>query len=215
MVNFQRYFGHECIILTREHSLLRFSACALAAKRLGRATVPISQLFQDAAKLNIAQQLLSGNHDFAWYGIKYYDKAIKTLARSIRANQSQPISFTPPDVTSPTGSLPQSEIMTQAEGEDPIVRLLATCLLIQYENLSGNNRGWTGHLNGFNKLLALLDDGSLFHTNPLSQQLFDAKSQRALRAAFWWWVVNDIDESCTLISTKILIALGFLYLLLP
>jgi hypothetical protein len=196
VVNFQRYFGHECIILTREHYLLRYSACALAAKQLSRSAVSLADLPQNAAQRNIAQQLLSGTNDFAWYGVKYYDKAIKTLARSIRASETQPASFASPEITSPACSLPQSEIMTRAEGEDPIVRLLATCLLIQYENLSGNNKGWTGHLNGFSKLLALLDDGSLFHTNPLSQQLFDAKSQRALRAAFWWWVINDIEESC-------------------
>lgn len=103
--------------------------------------------------------------------------------------------FPSPAGISPAASLPQSDMITRAEGEDPILRLLATCLLIQYENLSGNTKGWSGHLNGFGKLLALLDDGSLFYTNPLSQQIFDAKSQRALRAAFWWWAINDLEES--------------------
>lgn len=187
-MNFQRYFGHECIILTREHPLLRYSACALAGKQLGQSAVSKSRLFESATQRESARQLLATGNDFTWYGVKYYDKAIKTLSRSIRPPESHQTSVRSPETSSPAMSLPQSDIMTRAEGEDPIARLLATCLLVEYEHLSGNKKGWTGHLNGFSKLLTLLDDGSLFYHNPLSHQLFDAKSQRALRAAFWWWV---------------------------
>jgi hypothetical protein len=169
--------------------------CALAAKQQGQSSISDATVFHNNAQKDIAQRLLHGNVDFLWYGVKYYDKAIKTLARQITPREPQ-VSHPSPSEASSVGSLPQSDMMTRAEGEDPIVRLLATCLLIQYENLSGNTKGWSGHLNGFNKLLALLDDGSLFRTNPWSQQVFDAKGQRALRAAFWWYAINDLEESC-------------------
>lgn len=169
--------------------------CALAAKQLGQSSMSDAAAFRNNAQRNAAQHLLQGNLDFQWYGVKYYDKAIKTLARQITPHEPQIPHLSPSD-TSSMNSFSQSDMMTRAEGEDPIVRLLATCLLIQYENLSGNTKGWSGHLNGFTKLLALLDDGSLFHINPWSQQVFDAKSQRALRAAFWWYAINDLEESC-------------------
>lgn len=173
---------------------MRFVACALAAKQLGQVCGPVAASFSNNAQRSIAQQLLQGNLDFTWYGEKYYDKAIKTLARQIRPRDLAPPQLSPS--ASSVGSIPQSDMMARAEGEDPIVRLLATCVLIEYESLSGNTKGWSGQLNGFDKLLALLDDGSLFYTNPLSQQIFDAKSQRALRAAFWWFAINDLEESC-------------------
>jgi hypothetical protein len=95
--------------------------------------------------------------------------------------------------------------MVQADGEDPIVRLLGTCILIQYEHLSANRDAWSGHLTGFSKLLDLIDEGNLLHPHPMVEQVYPwTKHVMEVKAGFWNFVVNDLEESCEL-RTRILL----------
>ncbi|UNI23830.1 hypothetical protein JDV02_009624 [Purpureocillium takamizusanense] len=124
---------------------------------------------------------------------KYYEKAIQTLVKSITPKESQATGGNHP---SPAVSLSRGDLMIRADGEDPIVRLLGTCILIQYEHLSANRDAWSGHLTGFSKLLDLIDDGKLLEQHPIYEQVYPwTKDIMEVKAGFWNFVVNDLEES--------------------
>ncbi|KAM0547492.1 hypothetical protein ACHAPJ_010365 [Fusarium lateritium] len=132
-----------------------------------------------------------GRFGFLWYGIKYYEKAIQTLVKSITPREHAPDSE-----ASPAVSLSRGDLMVRAEGEDPIVRLLGTCILIQYEHLSANRDAWSGHLTGFSKLLDLIEDGRLLQPYPMFEQVYPwTKDIMEVKAGFWNFVVNDLEGS--------------------
>ncbi|KAK2592569.1 hypothetical protein QQS21_009714, partial [Conoideocrella luteorostrata] len=100
------------------------------------------------------------------------------------------------DQPSPAVSLSQGDLMIRADGEDPVVRLLGTCILIQYEHLSANRDAWSGHLTGFSKLLDLMGNGMLLGPCPPFEQVYPwTKDIMEVKAGFWNFVVNDLEES--------------------
>ncbi|CAI6032609.1 unnamed protein product [Clonostachys chloroleuca] len=183
-------FSREVLTLAREHSILRYAACAVAAKQLGQMKHPIPALCGKIQQ-DIATQCFRGRSGFIWYGIKYYEKAIRTLVKSITPKDQQATDIaqtqTSDDHASPTISLSQGDLMVRAEGEDPIVRLLGTCILIQYEALSANLR---------RLLLDLIDAGQLLNHHPIFEQVYPwTKSIMEVKAGFWNFVANDLEQS--------------------
>ena len=189
-------FSREVLTLARKHPILRYAACAVAAKQLGQIKRPLDTIIRGKTQLKIARSLARRRLGFLWYGIKYYEKAIQTLVKSIAPRESQ-APCVPHNHASPAVSLSQGDLMIRAEGEDPIVRLLGTCILIQYEHLSANRDAWSGHLTGFSKLLDLIDDGKILHRYPLFEQVYPwTKDIMEVKAGFWNFVANDLEESC-------------------
>jgi hypothetical protein len=189
-------FSREVLTLAREHPLLRYAACAVAAKQLGQMRSPVSNILRGKTQENIAANLVRGRLGFLWYGAKYYEKAIHTLVKSITPKDQQS-SRVLRNHASPAVSLSQGDLMVRAKGEDPIVRLLGTCILIQYEHLSANRDAWSGHLTGFSKLLDLIDDGKLLQPHTMFEQVYPfTKDILEVKAGFWNFVVNDLEESC-------------------
>lgn len=181
-------FSREVLTLARAHPLLRYAACAVAAKQLAQMASPLQSIPWSHAQRRLAERLSKGPFDFEWYSVKYYDQAIQTLVRSITSTQ--------PDHAT-TVSLAGGDLVVQAKGEDPIVRLLGTCILIQYEHLQANRDAWSGHLKGFWMLLELTDDGNLLHPNTMYKQVYPfTKGIMQVKAAFWNFVVNDMEEAC-------------------
>lgn len=125
----------------------------------------LSTVLRGKTQENLAR-LAQGRLGFGWYGAKYYEMAIQTLRESISQTD-----VATNQVSTPL-SLSHSYLMVRADREDPIVRLLGTCILIQYEQLSANRNAWSGHLTGFSKLLDLIDDGSLFIPNPVFEAVY-------------------------------------------
>lgn len=199
-------FSREVLTLARNHPILRYAACAVAAKQLGQMRVPASYVLRGKTQEHIANRIAQGSWGYTWYGIKYYEKAIQTLVKSITpsaASLSTPGNSTVGSHASPAVSLSGGDLMIRADGEDPIVRLLGTCILIQYEHLSANRDAWSGHLTGFAKLLDLIDDGRLLQPYPLFEQVYPwTKDIMDVKAGFWNFVVNDLEESCKLAMHK-------------
>lgn len=183
-------FSREVLSLAREHPLLRYAACAVAARQLGQMRTSLSTVLRGKTQENLAR-LAQGRLGFGWYGAKYYEMAIQTLRESISQTD-----VATNQVSTPL-SLSQGYLMVRADREDPIVRLLGTCILIQYEQLSANRNAWSGHLTGFSKLLDLIDDGSLLIPNPVFEAVYPfTKDVMYMKAGFWNFVVNDLEESC-------------------
>lgn len=183
-------FSREVLTLAREHPILRYAACAVAAKQLGQMRSPLSTIITGKTQQKIATKLQHGPLGLTWYGAKYYEKAIQTLVKSITSE-------TPAQNHASPTSLSSGNLMVRADGEDPIVRLLGTCILIQYEQISANRDAWSGHLFGFSKLLDHIDDGRLLHPDPMFEAVYPfTKDVMQVKAAFWNFVVNDLEESC-------------------
>ena len=191
-------FSREVLTLARKHPILRYAACAVAAKQLGQMRSPVpATLGGNKTQERIAARLVRGRLGFTWYGIKYYEKAIQTLVKSITPKEPRTAAPSTANHASPEVSLSQGDLMVRADGEDPIVRLLGTCILIQYEHLSANRDAWSGHLTGFSKLLDLIDHGQLLRRHPIFEQVFPwTKDIMEVKAGFWNFVVNDLEESC-------------------
>ncbi|OAQ87986.1 Zn 2cys6 transcription factor protein [Purpureocillium lilacinum] len=186
-------FSREVLMLARKHPILRYAACAVAAKQLGQMRAPVATVLRGTTQERIAERLVRGRLGFVWYGIKYYEKAIQTLVKSITPKEPQATTANHP---SPAVSLSKGDLMVRADGEDPIVRLLGTCILIQYEHLSANRDAWSGHLTGFSKLLDLIDGGKLLEQHPIYEQVYPwTKDIMEVKAGFWNFVVNDLEES--------------------
>lgn len=198
-------FSREVLTLARQHPILRYAACAVAAKQLSQMRRPVSNVLQGKTQQHLADRISHGGWGFAWYGIKYYEMAIRTLVKSITSSatiaSTSGLSTESNHGSSPAVSLSGGDLMIRADGEDPIVRLLGTCILIQYEHLSANRDAWSGHLTGFAKLLDLVDSGRLLQPSALFEQVYPwSKDIMDVRGGFWNFVVNDLEESCE--STK-------------
>jgi len=74
------YFAHQVPVLALSNPLLRYSACAYAAKQLGRVRGRKAII---GGTVNVqAQMELYPNPesvDWEWIGAKYYDRAISLL----------------------------------------------------------------------------------------------------------------------------------------
>ena len=189
-------FSREVLTLAREHPILRYAACAVAAKQLGQMRSHTSTVLRGKTQEKIAAKLARGTLGLTWYGAKYYEMAIQELVRSITPRI--PVH----NHASPAVSLSQGNLMVRADREDPIVRLLGTCILIQYEQLSANRNAWSGHLTGFSKLIDLVDDGNLLRPNDVFKEVYPfTKDVMQVKAGFWNFVVNDIEESCQYLTS--------------
>ncbi|KAJ8116905.1 hypothetical protein ONZ43_g4333 [Nemania bipapillata] len=183
-------FSREVLTLARDHPVLRYAACAVAAKQLGQMGRTVNGIVRSNTQAALARRLARAQPGVGWYGAKYYEKAIQTLVKSITPTDTIPEYIYPPV------SLSQGNLMIQADREDPVVRLLATCILIQYEQLSTSRDAWSGHLTGFSKLLDLIGDGILLRPNPRFQAVYPfTKDVMHIKAGFWNFVVNDLEES--------------------
>ncbi|KAI0421700.1 hypothetical protein F5X98DRAFT_388988 [Xylaria grammica] len=184
-------FNREVLTLVPDYPILRYAACAVAAKQLGQLSSTLASTLRGGKTQEaIALRFTLGQPGVSWYGAKYYEKAIQTLVKSITPTDTVPEYIYPPI------SLSQGNLMIQADREDPIVRLLATCLLIQYEQLSASRDAWSGHLTGFSKLLDLIGDGKLLRPNHIFEAVYPfTKDVMHLKAGFWNFVVNDLEES--------------------
>ncbi|KAI1120557.1 hypothetical protein F5Y10DRAFT_272936 [Nemania abortiva] len=162
-------FSREVLSLARDHPVLRYAACAVAAKQLGQIGNALTDISCGNTQATLGLRLARARHGIT--------------SECVR----QPV------------SLSQGNLMIQAEREDPVVRLLATCILIQYEQLSTSRDAWSGHLTGFSKLLDLIGDGILLRPNPRFQAVYPfTKDVMQIKAGFWNFVVNGLEESCTL-----------------
>jgi hypothetical protein len=203
-------FSREVLTLARDHAILRYAACAVAAKQLAqkRPCSRGSNNLGSGTTARVAERINEGGLGFAWYSAKYYEKAIQTLMRSITPrdhhhehhhchHSSGSNDDNDNDNRTSACLLSEGDLMVRADREDPIVRLLGTCILIQYEHLSASREAWSGHLTGFSKLLDLIDGGQLLRPNLAYEQVYPfTKSIMEVKAGFWNFVVNDMEESC-------------------
>ena len=192
--NDTHYFSRYIVSLADMSALIRYAACALAAKQLGQVKDPESSVRQTACHRAMFKAFSESKLDFLWYGAKYYERAIQILARQISHEDRSDCHMSPACIYQ-SGLTPQSvdySVLGDQEIAAATFRLLAACILCQYEDLSVTLRAWSGHLDGIYKLLRPHLSGAveLQPSHPIPQ------TANVVESIFWFLASNDMMDAC-------------------
>lgn len=196
------YFSRQALMLASHCPLIKYAACAAAAKQIGQMDECEPRTRLTDGQIRVMDAIRETNLDYLWYGAKYYGKAIQTLAKEISRESVSPSASPSSLVPSPSaiyGAVAAaSDPALEAEmggQEIPTFRLVAACILCQYGDLSATQRAWSGHLDGICKLLQIDGrDETLRTSHPRPYQ------SAAHQSVFWWFVLNDFKESCKVLA---------------
>ncbi|TVY49400.1 hypothetical protein LCER1_G007742 [Lachnellula cervina] len=221
------YFAHHVPVQSMSNPLLRYSACAYAAKQLGRvrgrkAVVGGNVSRQGHMELYPRPE----NVDWAYIGAKYYDRAISLLMEELSNSGNQDsVPLTPitaaDETFSPQGSTasPHSTPRTPGNKRRRLSRatssnhadetLAAASILCVYEFLDNANTAWARHLSGTKSLFDMAEkEGMMPVRSPTSPGALSEriKPSRARKATFWNFARQDflaafINEGQTRLST--------------
>ncbi|KAH8700798.1 hypothetical protein BGW36DRAFT_425604 [Talaromyces proteolyticus] len=207
------YFSSLVPVKALSNPLLKYAACAYAAKQLSRVqgSKPVMggrcskqasiELWPDAEKV-----------DWEWYGAKYYDKAIQLLMKELQHDAEGPAPL------STLEAFGQWEATELSKGGEPARKrrrrssnsrfssshsdevLAATAILSVYEFLDATGSAWNRHLSGVKSLLDIAEVGMM----PLEQEKSPGGSaiprkgpERSLRTAtFWNFARQDYLAAC-------------------
>lgn len=221
------YFAHQVPVRAISNPLLRYSACAYAAKQLGRVRGRKSVIGGIVSKeAEMEQYPRPETVDWAYIGAKYYDRGLSLLMEELKSSGSSDFPTTPmTEAFSPeaTTQSPQSLSSSQANKRRRLSRvtnhnspddtLAAAAILCVYEFLDNATTAWARHLSGTKSLFDLAEkEGASFMmpvespTSPgaLSQRI---KPSRARKATFWNFARQDflaafINEGQTRLNTE-------------
>ncbi|KAJ9191188.1 transcriptional regulator family: Fungal Specific TF [Paecilomyces variotii] len=223
------YFASYVPVKALTNPLLKYAACAYAAKQLGRvkgakarsggvcAQQASTEIWPDAA-----------NVDWYWYGAKYYEKAIRLLMKELQHDAEGPPPLSTPEAF---GQWQAAELCEDAENARKRRRrfsnsrlssahsdevLAATAILSVYEFLDATGPAWNRHLSGVKSLLDVAEVGMVpleQHTSPGETPFPPPKRpglSKARKATFWNFARQDylaafINECQTRLNTDDLV----------
>ncbi|KAL0255185.1 hypothetical protein SLS55_009715 [Diplodia seriata] len=196
LVTCDSYFSRQAVHLAVHCPLIKYSACAAAAKQTGQTAArepPRTRL--TAGQIRVADAISETKLDYLWYGAKYYEKAIQALAREI---SQESLSSSPSAGLTTSPSAIYGAVVADAgrEMQQPAFPLVAACILCQYEELSATMRAWSGHLDGICKLLQIdgkrdVVEGGV-RSRPSQPRPYQSPAHQSV---FWWFVLSDFKES--------------------
>jgi hypothetical protein len=209
------YFAHIVPVQAVANPLLRYSACAYAAKQLGRVrgtkAIVGGTICQQA---DMETYPHPETVDWAYLGAKYYDKAIQLLMEELSNSGNQDMPMTPiqEEVFTPRSSsihTPQSIPSGQGNKRRRLSRhlyassadetLAAAAILCVYEFLDNANTAWARHLSGTKSLFDLAENEGMMPiqspTSPGSSSQ-RVKPSRARRSTFWNFARQDFLAAC-------------------
>ena len=207
------YFAHLVPVQALTNPLLRFSACAYAAKQISRVRgrkAIVGGIVNTQAEMELYPH--PETVDWAYIGAKYYDKAISLLMEELSNSGKQDMPMTPvPETFSPQRSThsPRIAPSIQASKRRRLSRpasannadetLAAAAILCVYEFLDNANSAWARHLSGTKSLFDLAENEGMMPvqspTSPgeISQRI---KPSRARKATFWNFARQDFLAAC-------------------
>lgn len=197
----QSYFSQNVVVISHRSPLVRYAACALAAKQLGQTRHPESHIRQTNAQRSMMKALIDTKLGFTWYGAKYYEKAIQLLAQQLSSRDRGTYSRSPGHVYG-VGT-PNRQAACGNDEESLCFQIIAACILCQYEDVNATIRAWSGHIDGVFRLFKPhFPEPAFFHLCATIPQ-----PARALDATFWFFVVNDMLNACMLLAYAGIISL--------
>ncbi|KAJ5653566.1 transcriptional regulator family: Fungal Specific TF [Penicillium lividum] len=223
------YFASYVPVRAISNPLLKYAACAYAAKQLGRVKGSKAKMGGVCLRQAGMEVWPGNNDDFTWHGAKYYEKAIQLLMKEL-----QPDAEGPPPLSTPEafGQWQASELcedthhsrkrrrrvsnsrLSRGVHSDEV--LAATAILSVYEFLDATGPAWNRHLSGVKSLLDVAEVGIM----PLESRSSDGDSpyqtmrksalSKARKAAFWNFARQDylaafINECHTRLNTEDLV----------
>ena len=159
-----RYFSFHVPIKARSNALLRYAACAYAAKQLGRCK-GVKPILGGLCSQQARMEVLPGGEKRDWMlvAMKYYDLALQLLREALeeqnhRSKQNAAFATTSEDAVS-TASGPLPDLAVQARPtKTPDELLAATAILCEIEAMDANGT-WANHLAGTKSLLDVAEVG--------------------------------------------------------
>ena len=202
------YFASYVPVKALTNPLLKYAACAYAAKQLGRvkgAKAPVGGVCSKQAVMETWPD--ARNVNWSWYGAKYYEKAIQFLMKELQRDKS------PLPNAEPFGP---GQTTLSAEEQSPRKRrksgrlsngvhsdevLAATAILSIYEFLDATDPAWNRHLSGVKSLLDLAEVGMmpLEHPSPGDPTFPTPRTSglsKARKATFWNFARQDYLAAC-------------------
>ncbi|KAJ5655706.1 transcriptional regulator family: Fungal Specific TF [Penicillium longicatenatum] len=229
MFDLGTYFASHVPVRALSNPLLKYAACAYAAKQLGRVKGAKAKMGGVCSR-QAAMELWPDKHnDLTWVGAKYYEKAIQLLMKEL-----QPDAEGPPPLSTPEafGQWQAAELCEDTQTSRKRRRrmsnsrlsrgvhsdevLAATAILSVYEFLDATGPAWNRHLSGVKSLLDVAEVGIM----PLESRSSDGDSpyhamrksglSKARKAAFWNFARQDylaafINECHTRLNTEDLV----------
>lgn len=190
----QQYYRRRVLYLSRENTLVRYAACAVAAKQLGHIRKPWRLTEGLLPPCVLTHTASDGSIDFLWYGAKYYGKAIQAMAAELSC-QTSPGFGSSPDQLPWESSFPSPLTVSNEGGLASEARLAAAEIMCYYEELSGSWRAWGRHLNGILRLLQSNPTEYQRSARSLAEEEAVAISEPSVRS-LWLFVYNDFQQSC-------------------
>lgn len=197
----EAYFEVKVPIKALSHPLLRYAACAYAAKHLSR-----TRGKTDAPKTPVRQSHVATTTswpgaesvDWAWHGTKYYSQAIKLLRRTLeRAHNLSGLSLAtkpPPPPPPDDDELGQSGDQGRTETEISDETLAAMAILCNFEFMSASDPEWTRHLSGTMLVLDLEQTGVI--------SLMSSSPTKSRKAIFWNFFRQDVYAACMFLKSR-------------
>jgi hypothetical protein len=213
------YFGHLVPVQALSNPLLKYSACAYAAKQLGRVNGRKAIIGGIAARQSEMETYPQpGTADWSYVGAKYYDKAIFLLMEELSNTGAQEVPMSPivedtvftPDSNSQAS--PRSLASRQGNNKRRLSSrsrlhhvtnadetLAATAILCVYEFLDNASTAWARHLSGTKSLFDMAEyEGMMPVQSPTSPGATSQriKPSRARKATFWNFARQDFLAAC-------------------
>lgn len=209
------YFASYVPVRAMSNPLLKYAACAYAAKQLGRVKGAKAKMGGVCSRQAVMEIWPDKDDDFIWHGAKYYEKAIQLLMKELQPNtEGRPSSSTPEvsgqwqavelkgDAQNPRKRRRRLSNSRLSRGVHSDEVLAATAILSIYEFLDATGPAWNRHLSGVKSLLDLAEIGimPLDHDSSGSdspyQQFKKSRSSKARKATFWNFARQDYLAAC-------------------
>lgn len=209
------YFASYVPVKALRNPLLKYAACAYAAKQLGRvkgAKSPAGGVCSKQASMETWPG--ATKVEWTWYGAKYYEKAIQLLMKELQPDKGPPPLSTPEAF----GQWQAAELCEDANNTRKRRRrfsesrfsngvhsdeiLAATAILSVYEFLDATGPAWSRHLSGVKSLLDVAEVGMmpLERRAPAGDNPFQTPKKVALskarKATFWNFARQDYLAAC-------------------
>lgn len=208
------YFAHHVPVQAMANPLLRYSACAYAAKQLGRVhgkKAPVGGNAGRQADMELFPRLEMTN--WPYIGAKFYDKAISLLMEELSNSRGQETpTMTPGTLSSEAHSASSQSPLNASRMEKKRRRLsrpasashadetlAAAAILCVYEFLDNANTAWSRHLSGTKSLFDLAEkEGMMPVQSPSSSGAISQRIRpsRARKATFWNFARQDFLAAC-------------------
>lgn len=205
------YFASYVPVRARSNPLLKYAACAYAAKQLGRVKGAKAKMGGVCSRQAVMETWPDKDNDFIWVGAKYYEKAIQLLMKQLQPDADNSPSLVAmdghDDVDNPRK---RRRRMSDSRGSHGVYSdevLAATAILSVYEFLDATDPAWNRHLSGVKSLLDMAEVGIMPPGHRPSSgddrfaHLKKSGLSKARRATFWNFARQDYLAACKPPST--------------